>query len=404
MFSRPGSTTTPRKTKQAPWHLLCNNLFFLIITPYFTVMKHLLATALIMTTMHATSQSKQYLLVGSYTSGKGEGIYVYNFSNGKAEPVSKFVTNNPSFLAVSPDQKHVYAVHEEGGDKAKVSAFSFNNQNGTLSLLNQQTTNGDHPCYVSVDKTGKWVAAANYSGGNFSLFPVQEDGSLKAASQTIAQEGKGADPKRQNKPYVHSTVFSPDNKHLFVQDLGVDKIYNYNFDAGNGELHAASDPYTVTAPGGGPRHLSFHPTQSRAYLMEEMSGNVIALKYHHGILDTFQTISAIAKGYTGDIGSADIHVSPDGKFLYASNRGQSNDIAIFKIDAKSGKLTLLDNFKLKGSGPRNFTIDPTGKFVLVALQRTDNIQILNRNAKTGLLTDTGEEIKVGNPVCLKWIK
>lgn len=380
-------------------------LFFLKITPYFTVMKHLLAaTLLTMTSIHATAQLKQYLLIGTYTSGKSEGIYVYNFNNGKAEPVSKFVINNPSFLEVSPDQKFVYAVHEEGKEKAKVSAFSFNNENGTLSLLNQQTTNGDHPCYVSVDKTGKWVATANYSGGNFSLFPVQADGSLQPASQTIKHEGKGFDPKRQSKPYVHSTVFSPDNKHLFVQDLGLDKIFNYNFDATTGELNAASDPFTITAPGGGPRHLSFHPTQPWAYLMEEMSGNVIALKYHSGILDTFQTISAIAKGYTGDIGSADIHVSPDGKFLYASNRGQSNDIAIFKIDPRSGKLTHLSNFSLKGKGPRNFSIDPSGKFLLVANQRTDNIEVLSRNVKTGLLAFTGEEISVGSPVCLKWIR
>jgi 6-phosphogluconolactonase len=138
--------------------------------------------------------------------------------------------------------------------------------------------------------------------------------------------------------------------------------------------------------------------------MEEMSGNVIALKYHSGILDTFQTISAIAEGYTGDIGSADIHVAPDGKFLYASNRGQSDDIAIFKIDQRTGRLTLIGHTKLKGKGPRNFTIDPTGRFLLVAAQRTDSIEVYSRNAKTGLLTPTGTEISVGNPVCLKWIR
>lgn len=372
---------------------------------YFTVMKHLLTTALIMSTsIQGFSQAKQYLLVGTYTSGKSEGIYVYSFNNGKCEPVSKLATNNPSYLAVSPDNKHVYAVHEEGKDKPNVSAFSFNNQSGTLQLLNQQNTQGDHPCYVSVDKTGKWVAAGNYSGGNFSVFPVNEDGSLQPASQTIQHEGKGIDPKRQTKPYVHSTVFSPDNKHLFVQDLGLDKIFNYNFDPKTGEVHPAADPFTTTNPGGGPRHLNFHPTQPWAYLMEEMSGNVVALKYHHGILDTFQTISAIAKGYTGDIGSADIHVSPDGRFLYASNRGQSDDIAIFKIDQRTGKLTLIDNAKLNGKGPRNFTIDPTGRFLLVAYQRSDKVEVYNRNSKTGLLTATGNEFSVGNPVCLKWIR
>ncbi|MBO9633760.1 MAG: lactonase family protein [Chitinophagaceae bacterium] len=368
-------------------------------------MKHLIAAAILMsTTLQGFSQAKQYLLIGTYTSGKGEGIYVYSFDKGKLEPVSKVVTNNPSYLAVSPDQRFVYAVHEESKANPNISSYAFDNQTGSLRLLNQQNTNGDHPCYVAVDNTGKWVAAANYSGGNFSVFPVNADGSLQPASQTIQHEGKGKDPKRQSKPYVHSTVFAPDNKHLFVQDLGQDKIFNYNFNEKTGEASPAADPYTATAAGGGPRHLDFHPSMRYAYLMEEMSGNVIALRYNNGILDTFQTISAIEKGYTADIGSADIHVSADGKFLYASNRGQSNDIAVFRIDQKSGKLTHLTNTKLKGQGPRNFTIDPTGKFLLVANQRTDNIEVYLRNPKTGLLTPTGTEISVGNPVCLKWIR
>ncbi len=164
--------------------------------------------------------------------------------------MSKLVTNNPSYLAVSPDQRFVYAVQEEGKDKPNLSAYAFNNQTGSLQLLNKQNTKGDHPCYVSVDKTGKWVAAGNYSGGNFSIFPVNADGSLQPASQTIQHEGKSIDPKRQTKPHVHSTVFSPDNKHLFVQDLGLDKIFNYNFDPKTGELHPASDPFTATTPGG----------------------------------------------------------------------------------------------------------------------------------------------------------
>lgn len=365
-------------------------------------MKQLLATALIMSSTLGFSQTKQYLLIGTYTSGKGEGIYVYDFNNGKAEPVSKVVTNNPSYVEVSPDKKFVYAVHEEGKEKAKVSAYSFNN--GNLQFINDQLTNGAHPCFVAVDKTGKWVAVANYSGGNFSVYPLNADGSLQPASQTIQHEGKGANAKRQEKPHVHSTVFSPDNRHLFVQDLGLDKIFNYNFDPASGEVHPAADSATELAPGGGPRHIDFHPNNKWAYLMEELSGNVIALKYHSGILDTFQTISAIAKGYTGEIGSADIHVSADGKFLYASNRGQSNDIAIFKIDAKTGKLTHLNNVKLSGKGPRNFSIDPTGKFLLVALQNSDKIEVFSRNVKTGQLTPTGNEISVGNPVCLKWIR
>lgn len=352
------------------------------------------------------SQSTHYLLVGTYTSGKSEGIYVYRFNSqtGEFSYVSKAAASNPSYLAVSPDEKFVYAINEDASDKGSISAFAFNKENGSLQPLNKQSAGGDHPCHVAIDKAGKWVVSSNYSGGNFSILPVGKDGSLQPALQTIQHEGTSVDKKRQDKPHVHSANFSPDDKFLFVQDLGIDKIMAYAVDPATGKLSPAPTPFTTTTPGSGPRHFDFHPNGRYAYLMEEMSGNVTAYQYKKGQLKQFQTISAIPAGYTGPVGSADIHVSPDGRFLYASNRGESNTIAIFSIDKKTGKLTIAGHQSTLGKTPRNFNFDPSGNFLLVANQNSHNIVIFKRDPATGLLQETGKQIEVGNPVCIKWIE
>lgn len=368
-------------------------------------MKSLLVSILfIISVMQGFSQT-QYLLAGTYTNGKGEGIYVYSFDHktGKLTPKSRLVTNNPSYLEVSPDQKFVYAVHEEAKDQAMVSAYAFDHRNGTLKLLNQQPTNGAHPCYVSVDKTGKWVAVGNYSGGNFSVYQVNADGSLQPASKTIQHYGFGADRKRQASPHVHSTVFSPDNKFLIVQDLGMDKILTYAFSPETGVSDTAIAT-TATSAGSGPRHLVFAPNRDVAYLMEEMSGDIVTFRYNNGRFNPIQNVSALPEDYAGDIGSADIHVSPDGKFVYGSNRGQSNDIAIFRTEDPTGMLRHVANEPAQGTGTRNFTIDPTGNYLLAAYQTSDKIVVYKRDKKTGKLNLLQQSVEVGNPVCLKWIK
>jgi 6-phosphogluconolactonase len=368
-------------------------------------MKKVLAF-LLMTIPLMTIGQDFYLLIGTYTSDKSEGIYVYKFNSktGDTAYVSKVAGSNPSYLAVTDDKKYVYSVYEDGEDKGSVAAYSFDAKKGTLKFLNKQSSGGDHPCYVAVDKSGKWVTVANYSGGNFSLLGVSPDGFLRAAERTIQMSGSGPDKSRQEKPHVHSTIFTPDYKHLLVQDLGTDKIMIYDFDAKKGELKPASSPYASTHPGAGPRHVDFHPSGDYAYLIEEMSGNVTAYKYHKGKLQFLETQSAVKEGYKGPIGSADIHVSPDGRFLYASNRGNEHDIAIFAIDKSTGKLTLKGHQSVLGKTPRNFSIDPTGQFLLVANQGTNDIVIFKRDVETGLLADTGKKILVDKPVCLKWIK
>ena len=349
-----------------------------------------------------------FLVIGTYTSGKSEGIYVYRFNTktGSAEYVSTATgISNPSYLATSPSGKYIYAVNENGNQaQGEISAFSFDQTNGTLQHLNKQVS-GDHPCYVTVHASGKWVIAGNYTGGNLAAFPVNTNGSLKPYAQSVQHKGKSVNTKRQEKPHVHATVFSPDNKYLLVPDLGIDKVMNYRFNKESIKpLSAAAVPYIKSEPGSGPRHLEFHPNKKFLYVIAELTGKVAAYRYQDGKYTLLQLISSHSDDYTGTKGSADIHVSPDGNFLYASNRGDANDIAIFSIDKKTGKLKTIGFQSTLGKTPRNFMIDPTGQYLLVANQQSDNIIIFKRDALTGLLTETGNKIEVPNPVCLKMIK
>jgi len=355
----------------------------------------------------ANAQTHQYLLIGTYTSGKSEGIYVYDFNttNGDFSMVSKIKSSNPSYLAIAPNKKNVYAVYEDGNNQVggSVAAFSFNKENGELTFINQQLSGGDHPCYVAIDKTGKWVTAGNYNGGSVTVFPIKTDGSIGTMADKKQHEGTSVNKERQEKAHVHCTYFSPDNKFLFVPDLGMDKVMIYNFNAANGKLTPGAQPFYKASPGSGPRHFDIHPNHKYAYLMEELSGTVVAFKYGNGHLTAIQTISSAPKDFTGGLGSADIHVSPDGKFLYCSNRAESNSIAIFKINPATGKLSIVGTESTQGKTPRNFNFDPSGNFLLIANQNSDNIVIFKRDVNTGKLTPTGKQIEVGNPVCQKWI-
>ena len=348
------------------------------------------------------------LFIGTYTGTGSKGIYVYRFNTttGKATWVSNTDSViNPSYLAVSNNGKFVYSVTESGGKfPGKISAFAFNETTGTLKFLNAQTSGGDNPCYVSVTKDGKWVAVGNYTGGNLSVYKTNTNGSLKPSAQFIQHKGTGPNKERQEKAHVHSVVFSPDGKFLFVPDLGMDKVMIYKFkDISNLPLEPADQDFQSTTPGAGPRHIIFHPTKAYAYLINEMAGSVNVYDYKKGSLTTVQTIATHPESFTELPGSADIHISPDGKFLYASNRGVENNIAIFSIDETSGQLTNIGYQSTLGETPRNFVIDPTGHFLLAANQNSGNIVIFKRDMQTGLLEATGEEIKIPKPVCLKML-
>ncbi|MBO9202296.1 MULTISPECIES: lactonase family protein [Niastella] len=368
-------------------------------------MKHIWHSLLLLVIPIITNcQTNYYLIIGTYTRGNSEGIYVYkmNTETGEASYVNKATASNPSYLDLSPDEKFVYAVNEDASDKGSVSVFSFDKSNGSLKYIDKQTSGGDHPAYVAVNKTGKWVAVANYTGGSFSTLPIMANGTLGVPT-TIQHTGSSVNKERQEKPHVHSTVFSPDDKYIFTPDLGIDKVMIYSFNPGSGKPEPASVPFVATPPGSGPRHFTFHPNGKLAYLVEEMGGEVSGYKYNNGKLTLFQRISTYAADFKEKKWSADIHVSPDGKFLYATNRAPDS-IAIFSINTPNGKLTHIATVSTQGEIPRNFTIDPTGNFLLVANQESNNIVIFKRNKETGLLTDTGKRIEVGKPVCLKWAK
>jgi len=369
-------------------------------------MRKFLMLPLMLISLFGTAQTF-YMFVGTYTNKGSKGIYVYRFNaeTGIAELVSNTDgVVNPSYLAIAPNKKYVYAVNETNGkNPGKVSAFSFDKNTGQLTFINQQLSNGDDPCYVSVSKNNDWIMVANYSGGSLSALSVNKDGSLNAAGQIIQHEGRSID-KRQAKAHVHETVFSPDYKYLLTPDLGLDKVVVYKFNpAAQTPLSPATPPFVQVDAGNGPRHITFHPNKKSAYLIEELTGTIGAYAYNGGKLTLIQHIAAHPADFKGEIGSAEIDVSADGKFLYASNRGDENNIAIFAID-KAGKLQLVGYQPTVGKAPRHFIIDPTGNFLLVANQDSDNIVIFKRDKQTGKLTETGNQIKVSMPVCVQILK
>ncbi len=357
----------------------------------------------------AISAQDYYLFAGTYTTGKSKGIYVYKFNsvNGELQWVGNTDScTNPSFLSVSPDGRYLYAVNETGREQpGRVSAFSFDKTTGKLQFLNQQVSGGDDPCFITTHSTGKWIVVGNYSGGNLSVFPVAADGSIKPYAQMIQHKGNGPNKERQATAHVHSTFFSPDFQYILAPDLGTDKIMTYRFNATSAKtLTPAAVPFSASAPGSGPRHLVFHPNQKFVYRIEELSGTVTVSAYQNGVMKNIQTIATHPADFKGQPGSADIHISPDGKFLYASNRGEENNIAIFSVDAGSGRLSMVGYQSAGGTAPRNFIIDPSGKFLLVANQKTSNIVVFRRDMNTGLLQPTLQQIEIPNPVCLQLLK
>lgn len=353
----------------------------------------------------STAQN-MHLFVGTYTNSGSKGIYVYRFNaaTGKAKLVSNTDSVvNPSYLAISPNKKFVYAVNETNGkNPGSVSAFAFNKNTGRLKFINQQLTGGDDPCYVNVHKSNDWVLVGNYSGGSASAFRVNADGSLKPYAQLMQDSGKSVNPNRQEKAHVHSTIFSPNQDYVFTPDLGLDKVMIYKFEpAAQRPLKPTTPSFAATKPGSGPRHLTFHPNGAFAYLIEEMTGTVSAYKYNDGRLIFIQRTTTHPSDFKGAIGSADIHLSPDGKFLYASNRGDANTLAIFAVNSTTGRLQLKGYHTTLGKTPRNFIIDPTGNYLLVANQGTNNIVIFKRNKQNGMVAATGQQINVPAPVCLQ---
>lgn len=368
----------------------------------------LAAAALACLPQTAVAKKGDYIAyVGTYTRGDSKGIYAFRFdaNTGKFTPIGLVAeTSNPSFLAIHPNHRFLYAVNEintfEGQPGGSVTAFAIDTASGKLKMLNAVSSGGPGPCHVSLDKSGKWLFVANYGGGSVSAYPVQADGSLGKASAFVQHAGSSVNPQRQRRPYAHSANPSPDGRFVLVADLGMDQVLTYPIDASKG---MTTTPSTVAKiePGSGPRHMAFAPKGNFAYLVSEMAATVTAFSYDpaNGSLKQLQTISMLPKDFTGSKGAAEIAIDPSGKFLYATNRGHDS-LAVFKIDGKKGTLTSVDIVPTQGKNPRHFAIDPSGKFLLAENQDTTNVAEFRIDGKTGKLTPTGDKLDVAFPVCL----
>jgi 6-phosphogluconolactonase len=355
----------------------------------------------------------QYLAyVGTYTAKtNSQGIYAYRFDPEKGQLTAIGMaaeTADPSFLAVHPNGKYLYAVNEistfNGGPGGAVSAFSIAAKTGALKFLNQVPTRGAGPCHVSLDKNGAYVLVANYDGGSIASFPVHEDGSLGTASGFVQHGGSGPNKERQESPHAHWIGTSPDNRFVLAVDLALDQVIVYGFDSSKGIFTPMLSGFAKVKPGAGPRHLAFHPNGKFAYVLSEMDSSVTVFSYQakNGTFSTLETISALPKDYAGPKEAAEIAVHPSGKFLYTSNRGHDS-IAIFLIDPAKGTLKSLGQVLTGGKTPRHFAIDPTGMYLLAENQESNNIVVFHIDPATGNLTPTGQTIEVPSPVCITFV-
>lgn len=351
------------------------------------------------------------LYVGTYTEGtRSEGVYLVRFDrhSGKLQRVRSFdVGANPSFLAIHPNGRVLYAVNEvekyKGKPSGAVSAFAIAPKSGNLTRLNEQPSAGGAPCYVSVDRTGRLVLVANYVGGNLAVLPVRQDGSLAPPAQVIQHTGTGPNKERQEKAHAHSVLPDPSNRFAVSADLGTDHVYLYRVDSAGSSLHHIDSGDAMVKPGAGPRHIAFHPTLPLVYVANEIDSTVARLRFdaEHGKLSLIDAHSTLPAGWKGPNDVADIHVASSGRTLYVSNRGH-NSIAVFDIDRSSGALSPVQ-FAATENWPRNFGLDPTERWLLVAHEKANSIIVFARDPQSGRLTSTHERLDIPAPVCLRFL-
>ena len=344
--------------------------------------------------------------VGTYTDSTSKGIYRFTLdpkTGATTAPVLAAETKNPSFLAMHPSGRFLYAVGEtesfEGKKGGAVSAFAVDPKTGDLKLLNQRSSEGTGPCHLVVDEAGKNVLVANYGGGNVAVLPIGADGRLAPAASVAMHEGSGPNKGRQEKPHAHGIYLSADQRYAFSPDLGADRVFVYRYDAAKGTL----DPHGAAAlpPGSGPRHLAFDPKEKHAYVINELLSTITVLAYDaaKGTLTAGESVSTLPAGFAGTSSTAEVAVSPDGRFVYGSNRGHDS-LAVFTRNETTGRLTPSGHVPVGGKTPRHFAFDPTGQYLLAAHQGSDTISVFRVDAKTGLATPVGGTLSVGKPVCL----
>ncbi|QBF27757.1 lactonase family protein [Pseudomonas tructae] len=375
-------------------------------------MTRLLKNLLIASSMSLILSAQAHdLLVGSYTAGSSEGIYRYRFNSdsGQIEPTPLQVlkSENPSWLTLSVDRRLLFAVNENGGGNGQVSSFAIA-KDGSLKALNQVPSQGDEPTHSSLSHDQRYLFVANYGvqpapGGSLSVLPVDRQGRLQASVQQYRHAPSGVDPQRQTGPHVHSVVSSDNGKYVFASDLGADKVFVYRYDgASPSQPLSAVEPVDLP-PGSGPRHLLFDRDGKHAYLTLEMSAQVVAFDYRNGKLLELQRLPLTEQTDASAKAAGALHLSADGRFLYVSNRGTANELLVFAVDDKTGKLMQVQRRSVEGDHPREFTLDPTGKFLLVANQKSNQIVVLRRDPRTGLLGDTVQKLAQDAPSDLKFV-
>jgi 6-phosphogluconolactonase len=355
-----------------------------------------------------TASNHDYLVyIGTNISSPQENtIYLYHLSptTGELLPLGAMKGGaQPTYLTMDAAHRYFYAVSETqtflGAPGGGVSALAIDPRTAMLTMLNQQPSTGASPCYISLDHTGKNVLVANYSSGNVAVLPVRPDGQLAPPSATDQHQPPNGPHKNQDKPHAHSFLPSPDNRYVFSADLGTDKVYGYQLDAASGNLTPLAAPAFTAKPGAGPRHLTFHPNGRWAYLENELNSTVTALAYDAkaGTFQEIESQSTLPAGFTGNNAGADVHVSPDGRFVYTSNRGD-NSLAVFQIAPADGRLTLVQHVSTQGNWPRNFALDPSGRVLLVANQNSNDVFTYTIDKQTGKLTPTGKSMSVPSPM------
>ncbi|MDQ0153760.1 lactonase family protein [Robertmurraya andreesenii] len=339
--------------------------------------------------------------VGTYTKGNSRGIYSLTLDTATAkieEPQLAAELENPTYLAISRDNQFLYSVVKEG-DLGGVAAFALDKEKAKLTPLNHQVTTGAPPCHVSVDSKNRNIVSANYHKGTIDSYLLNMDGTLQPPASVVEHQGTGPDP-RQEKPHTHYSGFTPDEKYVIAVDLGCDKVYTYELDNG---ILTERHQLSVKA-GSGPRHIVFHPHLKMAYVMTELSSEVIVLSYNEidGSFTEVQYISTIPDGFEENSQGSAIHISSDGKFIYAGNRGH-NSIAVFNINQDSGELSFVEHASTAGKWPRDFALDPSEKYIVASNQESSSLVLFERNPETGKLTLVQSDIVVPDPVCVKFL-
>ena len=346
--------------------------------------------------------------MGTYTGGQNgsKGIYrsMLDLQTGElSSPVLAAEARNPSFVEIHPSGKFLYAVSEAGA-AGRVLAYAIDAATGDLTFLNEAPTGGAGPCHVNLDHAGKHVLVANYNSGSASVIPIRPDGGLGEPTGFVQHEGSSINPSRQKEPHAHSVNLSPDDRFVFIADLGLDKIMIYRLDGRTGKIAANDPPFAKVKAGAGPRHLAFHSDGKHAYVINELDSTITAFAFDaaSGVLKEVQTVPTLPTGFDGRNGCAEVRVHPNGKFLYGSNRGHDS-IAVYRIDPAEGTLTLVEHETADLKTPRNFNIDPTGKFCLVANQDGNSTVVFRIDPETGSLEPTGHKIAVSKPVCIRFL-